>query len=225
MQAEVGATAEGLSYRKKSQPIPESISARTHPLREYTRLAPVSSEEHLHWRALVRKGTCSLISLNAHLAYTWGTLWLSLSTVLTEHLWDSLLSPSPSFSTEHLRDFSFLPPSLDTGTFIDFQNTFQMTKPRSHRDITSTQCTARGLMEAHSALWQTDYLSRGLSADRLQGIQNKKRKVKKDRATDRVKVLSLSNAPSDKHWLYLRFEFPYLLKITDLICWEKQYPL
>lgn len=70
MYAEVGATAEGPSYGKKFQTIPESISARTHPLREYTSLAPVSSKEHLHCRALVRKGTCSLISLNAHLAYT-----------------------------------------------------------------------------------------------------------------------------------------------------------
>lgn len=144
----------------------ESSSARTHPLREYTSLAPVSSEEHLHCRALVREGTCSLISLNAHLAYTWGTLSLSL----TRHLWDLLPSP------EHLGDFLLSSSSLNAGTFIDFQNTSQMTKPPSHRDITRTQCRARGLMEAHSALWQTDYLSRGLSADWLQGIQNEKRK-------------------------------------------------
>lgn len=108
----------------------ESISAGTRPLREYTSLAPVSSEEHLHCRALVRAGTCSLISLNAHLSYTWGTLSLSLSPILTKHLWDSLPSLSPSLSAKHLGDFSFLPPRSTQPLSLISKTRFRWQSPR-----------------------------------------------------------------------------------------------
>lgn len=69
----VTVTAEGPSYRKKSQPNPAENQSVLGPAPSEGIIepcAPVSSEERLHCGAFLREGMCSLISLNAHLAYT-----------------------------------------------------------------------------------------------------------------------------------------------------------